>query len=50
MQGPDALSAAVGRNVRAARQRRGWTLDVLANRSSVSNGMSSPSNKAGQIP
>jgi DNA-binding XRE family transcriptional regulator len=39
MQDPDALSAAVGRNVRAARQRRGWTLDELANRSSVSKGM-----------
>jgi DNA-binding XRE family transcriptional regulator len=35
----DALSAGVGRNVRAARQRRGWTLDYLAARSSVSKGM-----------
>src|SRR5258707_562201 len=31
MQDPDALSAASGRNVGAARQSPGWTLDGYAN-------------------
>jgi transcriptional regulator with XRE-family HTH domain len=39
VQDQDDLSAAVARNVRAARLHRGWTLDQLAARSSVSKGM-----------
>jgi transcriptional regulator with XRE-family HTH domain len=34
-----AVSAAVARNVRAVRTRRGWSLDTLAQRSGVSKGM-----------
>jgi transcriptional regulator with XRE-family HTH domain len=36
---PDAVSAAVARNVRSLRQARGWTLAALAARSGVSKGM-----------
>jgi transcriptional regulator with XRE-family HTH domain len=36
---PEAVAAAVGRNVRSLRQARGWTLATLAARSSVSKGM-----------
>ena len=39
MQSPDVVTAAVGRNVRAERARRAWTLDDLAARSGVSKGM-----------
>lgn len=35
----DAMPVAVGRRVREARKRRGWTLDQLAERSSVSRRM-----------
>ena len=36
---PDAVTAAVGRNLRRLRTRRAWTLDELAGRSGVSKGM-----------
>jgi transcriptional regulator with XRE-family HTH domain len=36
---PDAVTAAVARNVRSLRQARGWTLATLAARSGVSKGM-----------
>jgi transcriptional regulator with XRE-family HTH domain len=36
---PDAVAAAVARNVRSLRQARGWTLAALAARSGVSKGM-----------
>jgi transcriptional regulator with XRE-family HTH domain len=36
---PEAVAAAVARNVRALRQARGWTLAALAARSGVSKGM-----------
>jgi transcriptional regulator with XRE-family HTH domain len=36
---PDVVTAAVGRNLRAERARKGWTLDELAARSGVSKGM-----------
>jgi transcriptional regulator with XRE-family HTH domain len=36
---PDAVTAAVGRNVRSLRQARGWTLAALAARSGLSKGM-----------
>jgi len=36
---PDAVAAAVARNVRSLRQARGWTLATLAARSGVSKGM-----------
>jgi transcriptional regulator with XRE-family HTH domain len=36
---PEAVAAAVARNVRALRQARGWTLATLAARSGVSKGM-----------
>jgi transcriptional regulator with XRE-family HTH domain len=36
---PDAVTAAVARNVRSLRQARGWTLAALAARSGVSKGM-----------
>jgi transcriptional regulator with XRE-family HTH domain len=39
LQDPDVVTAAVGRNVRAERSRRNWTLDDLAGRSGVSKGM-----------
>lgn len=39
MQDPLDVSKAVGRNVRAARLQRSWTLDQLASRSSVSKAM-----------
>jgi transcriptional regulator with XRE-family HTH domain len=39
MPDPDVVTAAVGRNVRAERARRAWTLDDLAGRSGVSKGM-----------
>jgi transcriptional regulator with XRE-family HTH domain len=39
MPDPDVVTAAVGRNVRAERARRAWTLDDLAARSGVSKGM-----------
>ncbi len=39
MNDPDAVAAAVARNVHALRMRRSWTLDVLAARSGVSKGM-----------
>ena len=39
MPDPDVVTAAVGRNVRAERVRRAWTLDDLAGRSGVSKGM-----------
>jgi transcriptional regulator with XRE-family HTH domain len=38
-QDPEVVTAAVGRNVRAERSRRNWTLDDLAGRSGVSKGM-----------
>jgi transcriptional regulator with XRE-family HTH domain len=36
---PDAVTAAVARNVRSLRQTRGWTLAALAARAGVSKGM-----------
>ncbi len=39
MNDPDAVAAAVARNVHALRTRRGWSLDALAGRSGVSKGM-----------
>ena len=39
MNDPDAIAAAIARNVHALRARRGWTLDLLAQRSGVSKGM-----------
>jgi len=36
---PQVVTAAVGRNVRAERSRKAWTLDDLAARSGVSKGM-----------
>jgi transcriptional regulator with XRE-family HTH domain len=36
---PDAVTAAVARNVRSLRQARGWSLATLAARSGVSKGM-----------
>jgi transcriptional regulator with XRE-family HTH domain len=36
---PNAVTAAVGRNVRSLRQARGWTLAALAARSGVSKGL-----------
>jgi transcriptional regulator with XRE-family HTH domain len=39
VQDPEAVTAAVGRNVRSERSRRNWTLDDLAARSGVSKGM-----------
>jgi transcriptional regulator with XRE-family HTH domain len=37
--GAEAVTAAIGRNVRSLRTARGWTLDALAARSGVSKGM-----------
>ncbi len=39
MTDPDAIAAAIARNVHALRTRRSWTLDALAARSGVSKGM-----------
>jgi transcriptional regulator with XRE-family HTH domain len=39
MTDPEEVAAAIARNVRAFRTRRGWTLDALAARSGVSKGM-----------
>lgn len=39
MPDPDAIAAAVARNVRRLRTERGWSLDVLAGRAAVSKGM-----------
>ena len=39
MPEPEAVAAAVARNVRRLRRARGWTLDTLAARSGVSKGM-----------
>jgi len=39
VQDPEAVTVAVGRNVRSERSRRNWTLDDLAGRSGVSKGM-----------
>ena len=39
MPQPEEVNAAVGRNVRAGRQRLAWTLEELAARSGVSKGM-----------
>src|SRR5437868_2103715 len=39
MNDPEAVAAAIARNVHALRARRGWTLDRLAQRSGVSKGM-----------
>jgi len=39
MSEPHEVGAAVARNVRALRTRRGWTLDTLSGRSGVSKGM-----------
>ena len=39
MPAPEVVTAAVGRNVRAERSRKAWTLDDLAARSGVSKGM-----------
>ena len=39
MPDPGVVTAAVGRNVRAERASKGWTLDELAARSGVSKGM-----------
>lgn len=39
MPDPDAVTAAVARNVRRLRQERGWSLDALAARAGVSKGM-----------
>lgn len=39
MNTPEEVAAAIARNVRVYRQRRGWTLDALAERSGVSKGM-----------
>jgi transcriptional regulator with XRE-family HTH domain len=39
MTDPDAIAAAIARNVHALRTRRSWTLDALATRSGVSKGM-----------
>jgi transcriptional regulator with XRE-family HTH domain len=36
---PNAVTAAIGRNVRSLRQTRGWTLAALAGRAGVSKGM-----------
>ena len=38
MADPDAVNAAVGRNLRRLRGRRSWTLDELAGRAAVSKG------------
>jgi transcriptional regulator with XRE-family HTH domain len=39
MTNPEAIAAAIARNVHAHRTRRSWTLDALATRSGVSKGM-----------
>jgi transcriptional regulator with XRE-family HTH domain len=39
MTDPNAIAAAIARNVHALRTRRSWTLDALATRSGVSKGM-----------
>jgi transcriptional regulator with XRE-family HTH domain len=39
MTEPDAIAAAIARNMHALRTRRSWTLDTLATRSGVSKGM-----------
>jgi transcriptional regulator with XRE-family HTH domain len=39
MTDPEAIAAAIARNVHALRSRRFWTLDALATRSGISKGM-----------